>query len=98
MAIIVIKSEKATPLTQIMYGWSSYGGSNQGLVDDRVEDQWSCQACGHTQEANFSPFYFEFSPREFVKICEVCHIKRINNDILSLIDLIELVRPNKEQF
>lgn len=98
MVTIIVKSEKAQPLTQIMYGWSSYGGSNQGLVDDKIGEEWACQACGKFQDTSLAPFYFEFSPREFVKICELCHIKRIENDILTLIDLIGLVRPSHEQF
>jgi hypothetical protein len=98
MATIIIKSEKATPLTQLMYGWSSYGGSNQGLVDEDLGQEWACQACGEYRSCDEQPFYFEFSPREFIKICELCHIKRIHRDILTLADLISLVRPPRSIF
>lgn len=98
MANIIIKSDKCAPLTQIMYGWSRYGGSTQGLVDEKIGEQWACQACGVFQEANLPPFYFEFSPREFIKICELCHLKRIENDVISLIDLVSLVRKSHIEF
>lgn len=91
MTNIIIVSEKCKPLTQAMYGWNKYGGVNLGLVQEKLGDEWVCQACSLTQSAG-QPFDFEFIPREFIKICESCHLMGIENEINDFAELILLVR------
>lgn len=88
---IIVVSERCKPLTQAMYGWSKHGGVNLGLVQEKLGDEWICQACSETQSVG-QPFDFEFMPREFIKICESCHTVGVENEVTLFSDLIMLVR------
>jgi len=91
MNAIIIVSERCKPLTEAMYGWNKYGGVNLGLVQEKLGDEWVCQACSQTQTLG-QPYSFEFVPREFIKICESCHGVRVENNIGEFSDLMVIVR------
>jgi hypothetical protein len=79
-------------LTTKMYGWSKYGGVSMGLVQENLTPEWYCQACNDKQTDDLPPYMFEFTPREFIRICSVCHFNRIKDNITVLSDLIDAVR------
>lgn len=79
-------------ITKFMYSRSKYGGVNYGLVQENLTPEWSCQACGEKQIAELPPFMFEFLPREFARICSICHHTRLKENITSFEDLLGLVR------
>ena len=63
-----------------MYGWTKYGGANNGLVKEGGD--WYCQVCGKKQPREIPAFMFRHSIgdlRNFLRICAVCeHIYKKN--------------------
>lgn len=64
-------------LNKLKYGWSKYGGSNLGLVKDRIDDEWYCTCCGLKQPKGIPTYLIEFAPKDYLRICPVCENKRI---------------------
>lgn len=71
-------------MNKAKYGWSKFGGPNRGLVQEDLTDEWNCQACGETQTKELPPFMYEFSPREYIRICSKCHNVRLRQEIEPL--------------
>lgn len=85
-------------ITTAMYGWTKWGGSNMGLVQKNLDPEWNCQACGDLQTEELSPYMFEFIPREYIRICSICHFIRIKQTIKEFKDLIEAVRKRHDLY
>lgn len=83
-------------ITGFMYGRSKYGGVNMGLVQENLTPEWYCQGCREKQTDDLPPYMFEFSPREFIRICSICHFTRLKENLLTLSDLLERVRMRSQ--
>jgi hypothetical protein len=73
-----------------MFGWSKWGGGNQGLFTLLPADEWFCQICGRKQTRNLPSYMIpvDDSNREFVKICCNCKHKLIIKKLKTFFDLI----------
>lgn len=78
------------------YGWTKYGGSKLGLVQENKTLEWSCQACGDLQTSELPSYMFEFIENEFIRICSVCQYKKITSHAQSLDELLQFVRRSSE--
>jgi hypothetical protein len=83
-------------MKKVTGGWSRYGGGRRGLIKSENENEWYCQSCamGHGNED--SPYMFEFSPGEFIRICNKCLWLAKVNHALDFLALKELVNRAKE--
>lgn len=84
MEYIIAKSlpkEVYDALNKAKYGWSKWGGPNQGIVQKNLTEEWYCQACQEKQTDELPPYMFEYAEREFIRICSKCHNTRMKYDI-----------------
>jgi hypothetical protein len=91
-----LPEEVRKALNKAKYGWSKWGGPNQGLVQKNLTPEWFCQACQDKQPDELTPYMFEFVEREYIRICSKCHHIRIQYEIqpLQFNVLIEIVRKH----
>ncbi len=96
--VLTFEQQLKKNLDRAKYGWSRYGGPNRGLVQEDLTEEWNCQACGETQTNQLPPYMYEFSPREFVRICSKCHYTRLQEAIepLQFDILIAIVRVHHD--
>lgn len=61
-------------ITKIMYGWSKWGGANNGVATLMGNDEWYCQACQQQQTKNLPSYMFPLDAfnRDYAKICARC--------------------------
>lgn len=103
MAEIIVGKTKVTyqgekkSLTTAMYGWSRWGGVNYGLVQKKLDPEWSCQACGILQIDTLPPYMFEFIPREYIRICSPCHFVRLKEAIITFDELLRIIRIRHDE-
>lgn len=81
-------------LDRMKYGWSKYGKSNMGLVQNEKDEEWICQSCAQTQACDIPSFMFEFGLREFIRICPACQHKKLKHNITNFSDLIKHTRSS----
>jgi len=90
----MIESCLSVSLTGKMFGWSKWGGGNQGIFTLLPSDEWWCQACGKVQTRN-SPAYMipiDAFNRDFAKVCSACRHRTI---ILKIRTFFELKTPRQ---
>ena len=78
-------------ITQKMYGWSKWGGGNQGLVKEEL-DEWFCQTCGKTQRKGLPSYMVESATREFMRICSSCKHKMVADRLRNYWKLLDVIR------
>lgn len=71
-------------LNRAKFGWTKWGGANQGLVQKNLTQEWNCQSCGEKQTDELPPYMFEFAEREYIRICSKCHHIRLKLSIAPL--------------
>lgn len=90
--------ERVSGLTKKAYGWTKYGGTNLGLVQDGKTIEWSCQVCSDVQASDLPSYMFEFIENEFIRICSICQAEKIAHHVLTLQELIEATRKAHAEF
>lgn len=81
-----------TFINHAKFGWTKWGGANHGLMKSDVNTDWTCQSCARLVPKELPGFMYEYSEREYIRICaSCCHIV-IFQEIKSFFDLISLVR------
>lgn len=86
-------------LTKAMYGWSKYGGSNQGLVKEG--GGWYCQACGKEQPKEFPAYMMCLDHdtfRNFIRLCADCEHLVKSRHITEYEKLRRIVRKSDYQW
>ena len=78
-------------ITRLMYGWSRWGGGNQGLVKEEL-DEWYCQNCGEIQKKGLPSYMVETAEREFVRVCAKCKHKMVENRLKDYWGLMNYTR------
>lgn len=86
--VTIITSKKVTG------GWSRWGGGRRGLIKAETDGEWFCQSCGLAHPNSDSPYMFEFSPGEFLRICNKCLWLAKMNHATDFLILKELVKRN----
>ena len=79
-----------------MYGWSKWGGGNQGLVKEEL-DEWFCQSCAKPQRKGLPSYMVESAEREFMRVCSSCKHKMVQNHIRNYWRLLGYIRPDELQ-
>jgi len=61
-------------ITMKVYGWSKYGGANNGAAKMMSEKEWFCQACQEEQMKDLPHYLFPMDVfnRDYAKICARC--------------------------
>lgn len=85
-------------ITMKMFGWSKWGGANQGLFTLLPSEVWYCQCCGEKQTRNLPSYMIPMDSfnRDFVKVCTKCKYKSIIKKIKHFLDLrLSLKTPSR---
>lgn len=53
-------------------GWSKYGGARQHVIKTKIEKTWYCQACGTERPKDMSPFLWQLTDGEHIRVCAAC--------------------------
>jgi len=53
-------------------GWTKYGGARQHVIKTHITKTWYCQACGKEKPKDMSPFLWEFTEGEHIRVCATC--------------------------
>lgn len=87
------KLKKSIKITKQMYGWSKYGGSNHGLVQEEL-DEWTCQACARRQTKSLAAYMVPMDEyeRDFVRVCALCKSLQLKEDLKDIFEIIHKVR------
>jgi len=78
-------------------GRSKYGGGRNGLIKANPNGEWYCQSCGLAHPPSDSPYMFEFSEGEFIRICNKCLWLARANHIVDFLILRELVKRSQNK-
>ena len=76
-------------ITGKMFGWSKWGGANQGLFTLLPADEWWCQCCGDKQTKNMPSYMvpFDFFNRDFAKVCATCRHRFLLEKLKTFFEL-----------
>ncbi len=83
-------------ITRLMYGWSKWGGGNQGLVKEEL-DEWYCQSCSEMQKKELPSYMVESATREFMRVCAKCKNVMVRSNIRSYWKLLNYIRGDSLQ-
>ena len=87
-------------ITSVLYGWSKWGGSHSGLVQEELTEEWHCQACGEKETNELPPFMYEYAPREYIRICSKCQNILLQKEIQpqQFDTLVSIVRVRRSSY
>ena len=91
---IVTKTGVPTAISRMMKGWTKWGGANHSLL--ALEDKWVCQCCAEEQTDELPSYFMYITTKdngELARVCSKCYHLSLIKKVLSLMDLIGLVRP-----
>jgi len=86
-----VKIVTTITVKKVTGGWSRWGGGRKGLIKSNTNGEWYCQSCGEAHVSEDSPYMFELTPGEFIRICTKClWIAKMNHaiDFLTLKELV----------
>lgn len=82
-----------TTITSQMYGWSKYGGADEGLVKEELTI-WHCQGCGDQQVKEMAQYMIPLSPAlgEYARVCALCKNIALDHQVVYFCDLLPIIR------